>query len=271
MIKLQSNFPGKPSRPYRVKPDRVKKGRFPSAFLYMCAVIIGAVKFEMKQMRWAAKGYGVAIGAAGLYLIFCSGCAIFVANRLPAEEAEPELKWNIESYAEFVQQNMAAINSLYSRDYRPHEFIVDTDNGSTPIQNLIEPSRTVSLGMGLGLNGDDRRDRISRIHQYVVNEYKFVMQPREWTSVDETIETGRGDCKNLSLLALSILIADGHQAYAAISNGHMWVNVYYDGSWHVLEMDQDRERNKIYNLPGFYDYPLYRIYVDHSEKRKKLN
>jgi hypothetical protein len=50
----------------------------------------------------------------------------------------------------------------------------------------------------------------------------------------------------------------------------MWVNVFYDNEWHGLEVDRDPERNKIYSIPGFYEDPLYKIFIDRTEKRKIL-
>jgi hypothetical protein len=50
----------------------------------------------------------------------------------------------------------------------------------------------------------------------------------------------------------------------------MWVKVRENYQWVVLELDQDPERQKIYRISGFYDNPLYRIYPDRSEKRKRL-
>jgi transglutaminase-like putative cysteine protease len=223
----------------------------------------------MTKTRSAAMGGRFKIGVALLCLAFCSGCALIVDNRLPVENVQPELKWDLESYAEFVAQNMSAINARYSKDYLPYEFVVDTENGSTLIQNLIDPISASAIEIESASSSGDTREGISRIHQYIKDEYAFVIQPYEWLSVEETMRTGKGDCKNLSLLMLSMLLSSGHHAYAAISNGHMWVNAYYDSKWHILEIDQDPQRNKVYRLPGFYEYPLYKIYVDHSEKRRR--
>jgi hypothetical protein len=51
----------------------------------------------------------------------------------------------------------------------------------------------------------------------------------------------------------------------------MWVNVNCDNQWQVLELDLDPERNTIYSIPDFYENPLYKIYPDRSEKRKRNN
>jgi hypothetical protein len=79
-----------------------------------------------------------------------------------------------------------------------------------------------------------------------------------------------GDCNSLSLLLMSLFQAAGIDTYAGISNGDMWVYALGHDNWQLLELDQDPKRKKMYSLPGFYNNPVYKIYVDHSEKRKTL-
>ena len=69
---------------------------------------------------------------------------------------------------------------------------------------------------------------------------------------------------------MSLLLSAGYDTYAGIANGHMWVKVRENYQWAVLELDQNPERQKIYRIPGFYENPLYRIYPDRSEKRKRI-
>jgi hypothetical protein len=97
------------------------------------------------------------------------------------------------------------------------------------------------------------------------------MDPHRWQSVEETIKTRKGDCKSLSLLLMSLLKSAGYDSYAGIANGHMWVVAYEKNRWKIYELDKNRERNLIYGIPGFYDIPLYKIYPDRSEKRKRMN
>jgi hypothetical protein len=68
---------------------------------------------------------------------------------------------------------------------------------------------------------------------------------------------------------MSLWLSAGFDAYLAISNGHMWANVYYDDTWHVFEVDKDPQRRSVYDMPGFYEYPLFKIFKDKSFKRKK--
>jgi len=148
------------------------------------------------------KSKVITIGLLWVFLL--AGCAAIQREKIPAESIIPQLQWNLESYAEFVKENMTEINA----------------------------------------------------------------HPLKWQSVEETIKTQKGDCKNLSLLLMSYLTTAGYDTYAGISNGHMWVNVNHDNQWQILELDLDPERNTIYRIPGFYENPLYKIYPDRSEKRK---
>ena len=212
----------------------------------------------------------IAFGVLGVF--FLSGCAAIQKEKIPAETIIPELKWNLASYAEFVKENMTEMNANYSTVYAPYEFIVDTDYGSTVIQNLFDPEFTTSINAGLMSDANpEPSEPLMRIYQHIINHYDYILDPVKWQSVEETIRTQKGDCKSLSLLLMSCLTNAGYNTYAGISNGHMWVNVNHDNQWQVLELDLDPERNTIYRIPGFYENPLYKIYPDRSEKRKRKN
>ena len=211
----------------------------------------------------------IAFGVLGVF--FLSGCAAIQKEKIPAETIIPELKWNLASYAEFVKENMTEMNANYSTVYAPYEFIVDTDYGSTVIQNLFDPEFTTSINAGLMSDANpEPSEPLMRIYQHIINHYDYILDPVKWQSVEETIRTQKGDCKSLSLLLMSCLTSAGYNTYAGISNGHMWVNVNHDNQWQVLELDLDPERNTIYRIPGFYENPLYKIYPDRSEKRKRV-
>jgi hypothetical protein len=60
-----------------------------------------------------------------LWLFVFSGCAALFKKEMPEEPIIPELKWDLDSYAEFVKQNMTEINARYSSDYVSYEFVVD--------------------------------------------------------------------------------------------------------------------------------------------------
>ena len=210
----------------------------------------------------------ITIGMLGVFLL--SGCAAIHREKIPAERIIPELKWNLESYAEFVKENLTEINASYSTAYAPYEFVVDTDYGSTVIQNLLDPESATAINTGLtGDANPEHSDKLILIYQHIINHYDYILDPLKWQSVAETIKSKKGDCKSLSLLLMSLLISAGYDTYAGISNGHMWVKVRKNTQWYVLELDQDPERNTIYRMPGFYDYPLYKIYPDRSERRNR--
>lgn len=168
---------------------------------------------------------------------------------------------------DFIKDNILNLNHMYSENYEPYHFVVDTENGSTTIQNLIDTElaqRRIALMDFEGLN---RIDRISKLYKYVLMEYSYIVEPNIWPTVAETMKWKKGDCKGLSILLISLLLASGFEARTEISNGHMWVNVKAEGEWSILDLDHDADRALIYKLPGFYENPLYRIYEDRTEKR----
>ncbi|MBW2249539.1 MAG: hypothetical protein JRF60_02640 [Deltaproteobacteria bacterium] len=205
-----------------------------------------------------------------IFVMIFGGCAAIIKEKPPDEIVTPTLPWDVKNYAVFLKQNMKNMNERYSTEYAPYDFVVDTDRGSTIIQNLIEPEITLEIKDRPWSDSMEDDYKLYKIFKYVQNDYAFFMEPDKWPTVKETVKNKKGDCKSLSLLLMSLLISAGIDTHAAISNGHMWVNAFYDNRWHVLEIDNDPERNKIYSIPGFYDNPLYRIYPDHTEKRKVL-
>jgi hypothetical protein len=215
------------------------------------------------------RRHAIAFWMLSVFLL--SGCAAIQKEKIPAEPIFPDLKWNLASYAEFVKENMAEINANYSTDYVSCEFVVDTEYGSTVIQNLLDPESVTAINNGLMGDANPHPSApLMRIYQHVIKHYDYILDPLKWQSIEETIKAQKGDCKSLSLLLMSCLAAAGYDTYAAISNGHMWVNVNHENQWQVLELDLDPERNTIYRIPGFYENPLYRIYPDRSEKRKRM-
>jgi hypothetical protein len=211
-----------------------------------------------------------AIAVGMLWAFLFSGCAALYKEKIPEKSIVPELKWDLNSYAEFVKQNMSAINARYSPDYVSYQFVVDTEFGSTLIQNLIDPGAVSAFSADFKNHSNpENYDKWVTIYQYVIDEYTYILDPFAWQTVGETLKTKKGDCKSLSFLLMSLLLSAGYDAYAAISNGHMWVNVRENGQWYVLELDQSPQRRKIYRIPGFYDNPLYKVYPDRSEKRKR--
>ena len=204
--------------------------------------------------------------------LLLSSCAAIQREKIPSASIIPEEKRHLESYAVFVKENMSHIEANYSTVYTAYEFIVDMENGSSLIQDLIDTAPVADINAVLNTGAISRDPyKIRRIYQYILGHYNYVIDPHRWQTVEETIKTRRGDCKSLSLLLMSLLMSAGCDAYAGISNGHMWVVAFENNRWKVLELDKNPDRNKIYAIPGFYDFPLYKIYPDRSEKRKRIN
>lgn len=193
------------------------------------------------------------------------GCMAY--RKMAHQEIESESSWTNEEYARFIKNNIALKNMKYSDNYKEFEFIVDTELGSTKIQNLIDLSAGRSIFEVHNLDQSTVPRLVAAAHRYVIDNYRYTEIPFHWLTIEDIMDSKKGDCKHLSLLLLSILLSMGVDSYAAISNGHMWVNVNIDGKWCIIELDQDSERKKIYALEGFYDRPLYKIYEDKSLKR----
>ncbi len=196
-----------------------------------------------------------------------TGCTPRSVEKQPVQQSVSKWAWSIPNYADFVASNLKNINQLYAEEYGPYLFIADTANGSTVVQNLVDIKIAEQQLENMSFGPLNDREKIMHLHEYVLGSYRYVVEPKEWPTIQETIQWGKGDCKGLSLLLMSLLLASGFETHAAVSNGHMWVNVKMDGKWHVLEMDRNPDRARIYQIPGFYDRPLFKIYQDGTEKR----
>jgi hypothetical protein len=145
---------------------------------------------------------------------------------------------------------------------------VDTDTGSTKIQNLIDLAEGRLIVEKEGWDLIQRQDNAQIAYQHIAAQYKYITEPCKWFSTKETIAQKQGDCKNLSLLLLSIFLAMGIDSHASISNNHMWVNANIANQWHIFEIDQNPEHHRIYAIDSFYERPLYKIYLKRTLKRK---
>jgi hypothetical protein len=220
------------------------------------------------RAKVAGGGLRGACAAAAAVSLLLTGC-VGSAPRKPTEENRgPELQWDIESQSEFVRQNMRLIEAQYTDRYRSCRFVVDTAEGARLIQELIDPQTAAASAepgrMGPTGGGDPRS-----LHRYVTRHYEYVIGDSLWPTVADTIRTGRGDCKGLSLLLMSLLVAAGFETYGAVSNGHMWVHAHDGSRWLRLETDRDPLRNRIYAIPGFYEKPMFKIHPDRSEQRMR--
>lgn len=202
-------------------------------------------------------------------LFLSTGCMSRTADKRHEDDGKIGHIHKTQNNVEFIKENIKNMDYIYYEEYHPHPypFVVDTETGSAVIQDLIDTDLAGRQIDSLTLESLNRNERILKIYNYVLTEYDYIVEPKTWPTMDETIKWKKGDCKGLSMLLMSLLIASGFDTHAAISNGHMWVNVYRGGAWHVLELDNDPERVRIYNIPGFYNRPLFRIYEDRTEKR----
>lgn len=196
-----------------------------------------------------------------------AGCTIRSVEKTSEEQRVSEQAWSLPNYSDFVESNIKNINQLYAETYGPYQFVVDKSTGSTLVQNLIDIQLAGHLLARMRLGHLSDKEKILYLHAYVSDTYRYVVEPNVWPTIRETVELKKGDCKGLSLLLMSLLLASGFETHAAVSNGHMWVSVNLQETWHLLELDRDPARAGIYKLPGFYDWPLFKIYEDRTEKR----
>jgi len=204
-----------------------------------------------------------------VFFAILSGCTALTSREpleealLPAKERDPK------AYSRFLEQNMEMINEIYSTVYRPYPFVVDTAQGSVPIQSLVDPQAVTPAVAALKAGERPGGELIWSLYEYVIREYRFVVNARYWPTIDETLERKEADCKGLSLLLMSLFLAAGYDSYAAISNGHMWVRGSDGLRWHTFELDKDPARKQVYGIKGFYDNPLFVVYPDQAFKRKR--
>jgi hypothetical protein len=219
----------------------------------------------MKSLIVKTKGFSVFLFWLAVVLPVFTGCMLPSVERKPDKHGQQAQEYL--NYEMFTLENMENLDHIYSADYQPYPFVVDMESGSTIIQNLIDTERAGHELRSLGLGWSDNKERLMKIYNSILESYTYVAEPVPWLTVEETIRWRRGDCKGLSLLLLSMLLAADYDVRAEISNGHMWVNVNIGDAWRILELDLDSERKQIYSLPGFYENPLYKIYQDRTEKR----
>lgn len=202
--------------------------------------------------------------SAACLVLLCllTGCAAV------SKTSEP-FPWDIREYRRFVKDNRQLLNEIYSREYEPYTFVVDTATGSTVIQNLIDPVVVRTITETLALTGRSGEAKVEACNHFVVTRFRYRPTPSIWPTIAQTLESRSGDCKGLSLLLLSLLLSQDVPCYGAIASGHMWVMANVNGRWKVLETDHEPVRGQIYRIPGFYDFPLFKIYSDKTLKRRR--
>lgn len=197
------------------------------------------------------------------------GCA-----HQPALDSKPKIKPSTtqtpENYHAFLVENRVLIERVYSQDYTECQFEVDSEEGTILVQKLIEPDKVSEIiNKTIPLGTEDQRI-IDLVHEYITTTIQFQPMPNVWPTISETLARKEADCKGLSLLMLSLLLAANQNAYAAINNGHMWVVVWVDGRWKQVETDPNPQRVNLYaSVPDFYIQPIFKIYADRTLKRRR--
>jgi len=103
-----------------------------------------------------------------LWLNLWVGCAALLEKRAPYEKVLPVEKWSLQSYSEFLQNNMRLINEKYSTDYIRYNFVVDIDTGSTLIQNLVEPELVSPIVNRLPIKDLENKEKALLIYYYII-------------------------------------------------------------------------------------------------------
>jgi transglutaminase superfamily protein len=194
-----------------------------------------------------------------------AGCTFLETKGAQTVSEESVGTWTMETYQQFLADNQKHINHLYSDDYEDYLFLVDTDEGARPIQDLISAETVRSLWTGKEHLSDS--EKVSLYYSYIEGHFTYIPTPNKWPVLEQTLKSREGDCKGLSLLLISLLLSADLECYGAINHGHMWVNVKVGGKWKVLETDSDPDRNTIYQSPGFYELPLFKVYHHKTQKR----
>lgn len=214
----------------------------------------------MKELQINSRRF-VLIGPIILLLF---GCA-YTSKPLDTDIISP--MESPEAYIAFWSENKRLINHIYADDYAEYPIIVDTVSGSRDILALLDPGAAKPLLNAIVTAGMPPDHVVRRCHRYVVTHFRYVPSPHLWPTIRQTLEQRSGDCKGLSLLLMSLLMAADIDVSVEISNGHMWVRVARDGKTAILETDQTPERQAIYNSPGFYDRPLLRVTPEQTLRR----
>ncbi len=224
----------------------------------------------MRKIRYLSLNFwlsGCAYLAIVCLFLACAPLPLNKNNYLSKEVSGSQTNLD---YMRYIQENQKIINEIYSQLYGKCEYLVDSDLGTTLIQNLINPKLLHPIISRVVTEHQSTTEKTIACFNYIIHHFRYFSMPETWPTIEQTLKLRKGDCKGLSLLFLSILISFDIECYAAISNGHMWVEAKLDDGWKIFETDSDPDRNAIYNLPGFYKMPMFKIYHNRSEKRIRM-
>lgn len=176
-------------------------------------------------------------------------------------------------WKQFILENEKNLNEIFLTEYEiTKEHLCDRrDKNGKPIsiKDFIRPAETKKLVGTLNLDGLDPRQKIEKIHSFVLRNFEFVPDEEgedHWQYPRETIVRGKGDCEDLVFLLASIMIEAGigeEIIRLNIKNWHMYVTVDTGDETLVLETDPD---------PGhfyLYDWPQYKWNRQIIERRKR--
>ena len=86
----------------------------------------------------------------------------------PSNKTKASYAWDFQKYTALLKQNMENTDKRYSKEYIFYDFIVDTDEGSTLIQNLIDPSAVSFIVDQLEIKNLDYNGQLLKIYDYVL-------------------------------------------------------------------------------------------------------
>jgi hypothetical protein len=137
-----------------------------------------------------ATGPLVALLFLVLGLALGQGCARL--QKKPPVETTPSMVQPVplQNYAEFIKQNMDYINAVYSTDYAPYVFVVDTERGSRPVQALLEPEAVAGLADRLNRDARSNSVKVANIYNHVIDNFRYHPMPHQWEPVSEVVRSG---------------------------------------------------------------------------------
>jgi hypothetical protein len=202
-----------------------------------------------------------------LLILLLGGCSSVPLRKNSKTPEISPLLLEYAQYKKFVIENLKALDQIYSDSYEQCEYLVKTNDGIQAVQMLIDLEAARLLLKDLKIDKLSQHELVAACLNYIFDNFEYSLSPDIWPDVALTIKMKRGDCKGLSLLLISMLQLLGIECYGAVNSGHMWVRAFVDGHWVILETDSDKKRNFVYQLKGFYDKPVFRIYHNRTEKR----
>lgn len=184
-------------------------------------------------------------------------------------------KTNLEDRIRVTDNNIeyedGVISDIQNNIAQRKDSILDLENRKTDYEKLKKYDMTVFIKpddekvklLAESINTDDPvviyefvRDKIKYVEDYTTHEFRF----EYWQFPEETINLGTGDCEDQAILLCTLLRAEGYSsedvkvAFGLTSgtNGHAWVELFYDGDWVVFDPTSNAsnyvEKTRYYSL-----------------------